>query len=306
MKSWVVLPPYPPGMPLDRRDCVSLEKQLGLHTYEATRLYNQEKVVFKALPIGHNLIISPYLDEVLLINELDSNYCMSYLEAHYRSNRATLICKLHEEGNLFEYVKNKILDDAAITALVKQCIECLRYIHEYRSEANPNGFVHRSVRPDRFLIDQGNMHISGFGLDLLRIASERYLSTRLTAQMRADTTSKNLYLAPEVATDLDSSRCASSRTKRADVYSLGVVIGWLITGEAPYSHLGKSQDLMLVTGGETSHDVSKANIVLKYMYHWCTKKCPEERPSCKQLLDLFKIGVKNSCQLQDTTVICHR
>jgi tRNA A-37 threonylcarbamoyl transferase component Bud32 len=112
---------------------------------------------------------------------------------------------------------SKKLSPQEALAITPKICDALQYAHE-------EGVVHRDIKPGNILIDRkGRLKIADFGLAKLLGQESRDLS--LTGDQAVMGTPH--YMAPEQMT--------SSKTvdHRADIYSLGVVIYEMLTGELP-------------------------------------------------------------------------
>jgi len=102
-------------------------------------------------------------------------------------------------------------------AVVPQICDALQYAHD-------QGVVHRDIKPENVLLDRsGRIKIADFGLaKLLGLGAEDFSLTRTQQVMGTPR-----YMAPE---QIDR---PSKVDHRADIYSLGVVIYEMLTGELP-------------------------------------------------------------------------
>ena len=114
-------------------------------------------------------------------------------------------------------------------AIVPPVCEALQYAHDH-------GIVHRDIKPENLLLDkEGRVKIADFG-----IAKMVERTSKFVAEESAPTTSESRstlaigtprYAAPEQQSD------PQHVDHRADIYSLGVVLYELLTGEAPGNQL---------------------------------------------------------------------
>jgi predicted Ser/Thr protein kinase len=120
-------------------------------------------------------------------------------------------------ANLREMIREKKLTPKEALAIVPRVCEALQFAHE-------EGIVHRDIKPENILLDKkGRVKIADFGLaKLLRKTPQDF---QLTAPQTVMGTPH--YMAPE---QLERPQEVDHR---ADIYSLGVVLYEMLTGELP-------------------------------------------------------------------------
>ena len=103
-------------------------------------------------------------------------------------------------------------------------IRLTRQICDGLGHAHGEGFVHRDVKPGNILLDaHGNVRISDFGLSRLTDGAE----PEILETVAGGVVGTPAYIAPEQLED------GSAADHRADIYSLGVMLYELLTGELP-------------------------------------------------------------------------
>jgi hypothetical protein len=125
----------------------------------------------------------------------------------------------HVEGQdlAHEIADRAPLPQAEVRLIAMQVCEALGYLHG-------NGVIHRDIKPANILLDaQGKAKVADFGLARLDEPLASGLLTRTgTSLGTAD------FMAPECR------RAAASVDHRADLFSLGVAIYQMLTGELPH------------------------------------------------------------------------
>jgi uncharacterized protein (TIGR02145 family) len=124
-----------------------------------------------------------------------------------------------EGETLKEYIDRKgKLTDAEIKTIFSQMLEAVGYVHK-------QNLVHRDIKPSNFMIDlEGNIKLMDFGIAKNTDAtSAEYTQTGTGMQMGTP-----MYMSPEQIIQ------TKNVTTQSDIYSLGVVLWQMVTGEKPY------------------------------------------------------------------------
>ncbi|HMP78015.1 MAG TPA: serine/threonine-protein kinase [Pirellulaceae bacterium] len=164
----------------------------------------------------------------------------SYLERFYREGRAAAslnhphivrIYDLASEGEL-HYMVMEYVDGMDLHQKIKRegpmnydlALDCVRQAAEGLAQAHSQNIVHRDIKPANLLINaQGTVKILDLGLALMREETE---SLTLLHNERVMGTAD--FLAPEQALD------SHNVDPRADIYSLGCTLYYLLTGHPPF------------------------------------------------------------------------
>ena len=126
---------------------------------------------------------------------------------------------------------DRLLPVARVVALVLKCCVALGYAHS-------QGVVHRDIKPANVLIDEeDNVKISDFGLalHLNRVAGEE--STAITG------VGSPSFMSPEQIK-------GHPLNEQTDIYSLGVMLFYLLTGRLPFRAVNAAELLFQVINAE--------------------------------------------------------
>lgn len=209
-------------------------------------------------------------------------------------NVCTIFDILEHDGRLFivmEYVDGETLRGKHNFS-VKQVIDIGAQAAEGLAAAHEKGIVHRDIKPENIMLTKsGVVKVMDFGLAKLNKAEE---VSRLT---KAGTTLGTVgYMSPEQVQGQDVDH-------RSDIFSLGVVLYELLSGESPFKGVHETAimyeivnvDPPPVSSVKEGIDPELDRVILE-----CLEKDKDERcQSAKELAkDLRKIrkstGVKNS------------
>lgn len=128
------------------------------------------------------------------------------------------------------------IDGIDLHAKVKQegpldvimAVDCLRQAALGLHYAHEHGFVHRDIKPANLMLDvHGSIKVLDLGLAKTRADDDEAGS--LTMEFKEKTLGTADYVAPEQATD------SHRADRRADIYSLGCTLYYLLVGAAPFA-----------------------------------------------------------------------
>jgi tRNA A-37 threonylcarbamoyl transferase component Bud32 len=155
--------------------------------------------------------------EALVLARLDHPNVVKLYDFGDRNGLFYLVLEFVDGTNLRSLMKQNLLTPKQALAVVPQMCEALQFAHD-------EGVIHRDIKPENVLIDaKGRVKIADFGLAKIVDADPRDVSLTEVGQVMGTPH----YMAPEQL------RGAADVDHRADIYSLGVVLYEMLTGELP-------------------------------------------------------------------------
>ena len=161
---------------------------------------------------------------------------------------------------LKDYIDRKgKLSDEEIKKIFTPMLEALVYVHELN-------LVHRDIKPSNFMLDKkGKVKLLDFGIAKnLVVESSDYTHTGINQNMGTP-----MYMSPEQITE------TKSVTEQSDIYSLGVVLWQMVTGQKPY-------DVRTLTSFNLHNKIVNENLLItssifESVIQKATRKLPEQR-----------------------------
>lgn len=153
-------------------------------------------------------------NEMYIFQQLDHPGIVKLLDFESDDRNYYVFMEFCGGGELFEFIteQHKLSEDQA-RPLVRQILSALKYLHSL-------GICHRDLKPENLMLDcDGTIKLSDFGLS-------RYVSKQ---DLCATPCGSPCYAAPEVISGqlYDGTR--------ADVWSLGVIVYAMVTGQLPWT-----------------------------------------------------------------------
>ncbi|MEZ5940977.1 MAG: protein kinase [Planctomycetaceae bacterium] len=205
--------------------------------YLAEHVLMKRQCAIKVLPwkfVKNSSFLDRFYREAQLVAQLDHpNIVRAYdvdsekegnLDIHF------LVMEYVAGRNLYEIVSiDGPMEPAHAVDLLKQGTAGLAYAHNA-------GLVHRDIKPGNFIVDEHG-HLRLMDLGLARITEDDD-TTSLTVANDEKVLGTADYLAPEQAVD------SHTVDPRADLYSLGCTLYFMLTGEPPFNEGTLTQRLL--------------------------------------------------------------
>ncbi|AQQ53764.1 Stk1 family PASTA domain-containing Ser/Thr kinase [Planococcus lenghuensis] len=133
-----------------------------------------------------------------------------------------------EEGDIhflvMEYVTGQTLKDYIVQQAPiapEKAVDIMLQLTSALAHAHQNQIVHRDIKPQNILIDRnGRVKVTDFGIAMALTATSYTQTNSVLGTVH--------YLSPEQAR-------GGTATKKSDIYSLGIVMFELLTGQLPFS-----------------------------------------------------------------------
>ena len=191
--------------------------------YKARQVLLNQIVALKVLPddlLTDDQAVSRFKREMQLIGGLDHPNIVRAYNAGEAEGAHYLIMELVDGITLQELIAmHGILSVDTVCELIRQAAEGLQHAHRH-------GLVHRDIKPANLMLSRSGV-VKILDLGLARFHADQQVTQQLT---RPGLTMGTVdYMAPEQWED------SSGVDIRADIYSLGCTLYYLLTGKAPYS-----------------------------------------------------------------------
>ncbi len=201
--------------------------------YEAEHSVLNTRVAIKILPKARSNVeksVSRFLAEARAAAKLVHPNIVRVHDCDVIDDRRFMVMDLVEGANLGEVVEQHgKLGYRNALLLLRQAAAGLGYAHD-------QGITHRDVKPHNFLIDNsGQLKVSDMGLALFEIDSPE----RHTQDGSSSILGTVDYVAPEQAWD------SRKVDRRADMYSLGCTLYFMLSGRSPFNKGTMAQRLAM-------------------------------------------------------------
>ncbi|XP_027339607.1 cold-responsive protein kinase 1-like [Abrus precatorius] len=261
----------------------------GFGTVYQGTLKDGRRIAVKTLSVGSKQGVREFLTEIKTLSNVKHPNLVELIGFCIQGPSRTLVYEYVENGSLDSAIlgtrsTNMKLDWRERSAICVGTAKGLAFLHE---ELAPH-IVHRDIKASNVLLDRDfNPKIGDFGLAKLFPNGITHISTRI-----AGTTG---YLAPEYA-------IGGQLTKKADIYSFGVLILEIISGQSSArtnmggSHkfllewawqLHKEGKLLELVDPDMKEFAEKEVIRFMKVALFCTQSAASRRPLMTKVVDML-------------------
>ncbi|XP_059292985.1 serine/threonine-protein kinase STY17-like [Lycium ferocissimum] len=232
--------------------------------------YCSQEVAIKVLKPEHlNMdMVKEFTQEVFIMRKIRHKNVVQFIGACTRPPNLCIVTEFMSRGSIYTFL-HKQRGAFKLPTLLKVAIDVskgMSYLHQ-------NKIIHRDLKTANLLMDEhGVVKVGDFGVARVQVQ---------TGVMTAETGTYR-WMAPEVIEH-------KPYDHKADVFSFGIVVWELLTGEIPYAYLTPLQAAIGVVQQGLRPTIPKStHPKLVELLEKCWQQDPTERPDFSEILDILQ------------------
>ncbi|KAH9710743.1 serine/threonine-protein kinase STY17 [Citrus sinensis] len=239
--------------------------------------YCSQEVAIKVLKpeCVNTEMLKEFSQEVYIMRKIRHKNVVQFIGACTRPPNLCIVTEFMARGSIYDFL-HKQKGVFQLTSLLKVAIDVskgMNYLHQ-------NNIIHRDLKTANLLMDEnGVVKVADFGV--ARVQAQSGVMTAETGTYR--------WMAPEVIEH-------KPYDYKADVFSFGIALWELLTGELPYAGLTPLQAAVGVVQKSLRPTIPKhAHPRLAELLERCWQHDPTQRPNFSQITDILKQMMKEQC-----------
>ena len=256
------------------------------------KLYAMKMIDFSLIKEKTEIELS--LNEINIIQSLNSPHIIKYYACFREQNRLYIIMEFMNNGDIKGYINahqnmNKPIPEDELWELFYQCASGLCYIHK-------KGLIHRDIKPaNLFMTDDKAIKIGDFGVSATK--NKQNINSNMMNSKETLMIGTPSFMAPEMFN-------MGGYGNKVDVYALGVSFNIMCFYEPPrlivFGPMGNTWDLKDIPPkfNRNCYSQEVSNLIRMML-----EKDPKIRPSSSEVLDYIKT-VYNKKNRQNDSIDC--
>ncbi|KND03827.1 STE/STE20/YSK protein kinase [Spizellomyces punctatus DAOM BR117] len=201
--------------------------------------------------------------EITMLSHCDSEYITRYHGSYLNETKLWVIMDYAAGGSIRAILRSGPIDEKYIAVIAREVLYALVYLHQSAA------IIHRDIKAANILLtDEGKVKLCDFG-----VAGQITMS----CLRRNSFVGTPYWMAPEIIK-------RAQYDFKADIWSLGITIIELATGNPPFADQDPRKAIFLIPRTRPAKLEGKFSAALKEFIALCLKEEPEERPSAEDLL----------------------
>ncbi|XWS42198.1 hypothetical protein CRYUN_Cryun17cG0147600 [Craigia yunnanensis] len=213
-------------------------------------------------------MLREFSQEVYIMRKVRHKNVVQFIGACTRAPNPCIVTEFMARGSIYDYL-HKQRGDFKLPSLLKVAIDVskgMNYLHQ-------NNIIHRDLKTANLLMDENQVvKVADFGV--ARVQSQSGVMTAETGTYR--------WMAPEVIEH-------KPYDHKADVFSFGIALWELLTGELPYALLTPLQAAVSVVQKSLRPTIPKnTHPRLGELLERCWQQDPTQRPNFSEIIDILQ------------------
>jgi len=239
--------------------------------YEAQHItFDDRTVAIKILDpiLSKNVNITDrFIDEAKIIASLDHPNIIKVIDFESKNNVLAIIMEFLNGLELKDAIKQNLLNEEQKTTLFKQILKAVEYGHNRK-------IIHRDLKPSNIFLTNNHSTVK-----ILDFGIAKMLDSDMQKTVTGTSMGTPMYMSPEQV------KGSKEIDERTDIYSLGVLLYFMFSGQTPYDKNDSQYDILTKIVNEPLANL-KNNDNINFIIKKATAKNKNERfQNCKEFFD---------------------
>ncbi|ORX94087.1 Pkinase-domain-containing protein [Basidiobolus meristosporus CBS 931.73] len=234
--------------------------------YKGVEARTGRVIAIKILDLDSDDDVTDIQREINLLSQLkhsESQNITKYHGSYLEGTKLWIIMDYAAGGSIRDLMQFSRIEERYISIIAKEVLMALSYLHK-------TGIIHRDIKAANILLtEDGRVQLCDFGV-------ARQIS--LNSFKRYSFVGTPYWMAPEVIQQ------GSKYDFKADIWSFGITLYEIATGNPPYADQNPKRALYLIPRNKPMQLEGQFSSALKEFIRLCLANDPNDRPSADELM----------------------